>query len=115
MLWLLRRPLLLLTVRLCAAGVVGDAPSGHVRLNGILYKLPQDFPEAVAKEVVMIEVNTKNLSSVFVPQFRLEAFYGIKPKLYSQFQNMTLKAGWSVAGDAEFELNKYSLEDSKTL
>ena len=76
-----------------AAGVVGEAPMGHVRLNGVLYKLPDNFPAEVAKSICMIEVDTKNLSSVHVPQFRLEAQLGIAPKVYSQFQDVTLKAG----------------------
>ena len=60
-----------------AAGVVGEAPVGHVRLNGVLYKLPDDYPASVAKDICMIEVDTKNLPSVHVPQFRLEAeFFG---------------------------------------
>ena len=106
------QPADLMTVK-DAAGVVGEAPSGYVRLNGVLYKLPPNFPESVAKEIVMIEVETKNLKSVHVPQFRLEAQLGVAPKVYSQFQDVTLKAGWDTLGNASMTVNPFSLEDSK--
>ena len=96
-----------------AAGVVGEAPDGYVRLNGVLYQLPVNFPADVAKEVVMIQVDTKGLKSVHVPQFRLEAHFGVAPKVYSQFNNVTLKAGWDSKGNALMTLNPFSLEDSR--
>ena len=56
-----------------AAGVVGEAPAGFVRLNGVLWKLPPNFSPEKATEIVMIEVDTRNLPRVHIPQFRLEA------------------------------------------
>ena len=97
-----------------AAGVVGEAPDGHVRLNGVLYKLPDNFPAEVAKSICMIEVDTTSLASVHVPQFRLEAQLGIKPKVYSQFQNITLRGAWKSSGEANFAVNEFSNVDSMT-
>ena len=95
-----------------AAGVVGEAPPGFVQLNGITYRLPPNFSPEKATEIVMIEVDTRNLSRVHVPQFRLEAHLGMAPKLYSQFQDVTLKAGWDDYGNAAMGVNPFSLEDS---
>ena len=95
-----------------AAGVVGEAPDGYVQLNGVVYKLPPNFPVEAAKEIVMIEVDTRNLPRVHVPQFRLEAHLGMGPKLYNQFQDVTLKAGWDDYGNAAMGVNPFSLEDS---
>ena len=95
-----------------AAGVVGEAPAGFVRLNGVLWKLPPNFSPEKATEIVMIEVDTRNLPRVHVPQFRLEAHLGMGPKLYSQFQDVTLKAGWDDYGNAAMGVNPFSLEDS---
>ena len=96
-----------------AAGVVGEAPDGYVRLNGLLYQLPPNFPPDVAKEIVMVEIDTRNLKSVHVPQFRLEAHLRMNPKVYSQFQECSLKAGWDSIGMASMTVNPFSREDSK--
>ena len=106
------QPADLMTVK-DAAGVVGEAPDGCVRLNGVQYQLPTNFPPDVAKEIVMIELDTKGLKSVYVPQFRLESYFGVAPKVYSQFNNVTLKAGWDSKGNALMTLNPFSLEDSR--
>ena len=96
-----------------AAGVVGEAPVGHVRLNGVLYKLPEGYPASVAQNICMIEVDTKGCDSVHIPQFRLEADLGIKPKVFSAFKDIALKAGWNSSGEAALEVNPFSLSDSK--
>ena len=96
------------------AGVVGEAPMGRVRLNGVLYKCPEHFPAELAKTNCMIEIDTKGLSSVHVPQFRLERVLGIKPKIYSQFQHITLRGNWDSSGEANLAVNDFSLEDSMT-
>ena len=96
-----------------AAGVVGEAPVGHVRLNGVLYKLPEGYPASVAQSICMIEVDTKGCDSVHIPQFRLEADMGMKPKVFTAFKDITLKAGWNSSGEAALEVNPFSLSDSK--
>ena len=64
-----------------AAGVVGEAPNGFVRLNGVLWKLPDGCPASVAKEIVMVPIDTKVVDEIHIPQFRLEAELGMKPKV----------------------------------
>ena len=97
-----------------AAGVVGEAPDGYVQLNGVVYKLPTDYPIEVAKEIVMIEVDTKNLPTVHVPQFRLDACFGIKPKVYSSVKDIALKAASNSSGETAMDVNlPLVLEDSK--
>ena len=96
-----------------AAGVVGEAPVGHVRLNGVLYKLPEGYPASVAQNICMIEVDTKGCDSVHIPQFRLEADLGMKPKVYSFLVRAGWKSGWNSSVEAVMEVNQFSLRDSK--
>ena len=96
-----------------AAGVVGEAPVGHVRLNGVLYKLPDGCTAEVAKEIVMVQVDTKDLEVVQVPQFRFEAELGMKPKVYSFLVRAGWKSGWNSSVEAVMEVNQFSLRDSK--
>ncbi len=55
-------------------GVVGDAPEGFVRLNGVLWKLKGEFDKDLASQICMIELACKGLDSVFVPLFRYEMY-----------------------------------------
>ena len=96
-----------------AAGVVGEAPVGHVRLNGVLYKLPDDCTAEVAKGIQMIEVDTTNLASIHVPQFRLEEHFRIKPKVYSMFQHITWRHCWNSSGERAWMFNDFSKRNSK--
>ena len=96
-----------------AAGVVGEAPNGFVRLNGVLWKLPDGCPASVAKEIVMVPIDTKDLEEIHIPQFRLEAELGMKPKVYSFPVRAGWKSGRNSSVDAVMELNEFSLRDSK--
>ena len=97
-----------------AAGVVGEAPDGHVRLNGVLYKLPDDCTAEVAKEIVMVQVDTTNLASIHVPQFRLEEHFRIKPKVYVMFQRITWRHCWNYSGERAWMFNEFSNRNSKS-
>ena len=95
------------------AGVVGEAPDGHVRLNGILYKMPEGFPPEVAKEIVMTRVSLKDIPCVCVPQFRLEKALQMKPRFYCRYYDYLFRAGESNGVVAEMQFHKFSCEDSK--
>ena len=97
-----------------AAGVVGEAPNGFVRLNGVLWKLPDGCPASVAKEIVMVPIDTRDVDEIHVPQFRLEAELGMKPKVYSFLKRAGWnRSGWNYPVDAVMEPNQFSLRDSK--
>ena len=73
----LRRPSAAVLRRPSAAVVVPT-----VTVKGTTYTLPEGFTPAIAKQVIMIEVDTKKNDSVFVPQHRVSV--GL-PRLHFSF------------------------------
>ena len=53
-----------------------------VTVKGTTYPLPEGFTPEIAKQVIMIEVDTKKNDSVFVPQYRVSV--GL-PRLHFSF------------------------------
>ena len=80
-------------------GVVGKAPEGYCRLNGVLWEIPEGWEKETCEEVVMIQADTTGLKTVHVPLFRLEYHNCVLPKLWSDVKGMRLKLNYDDNGE----------------
>ena len=80
-------------------GVVGWAPEGFVRLNGVLWEIPEGWTAEDCSRVKMIYADVESLKSVHVPLFALEYHHQVEPKLHSDFKGMRLKLNYDDHGE----------------
>ena len=66
----LRRPSAAVSAAVRRRPAAADAVPEFVTVKGKQYALPEHITQKIAKQVIMIEVDTKKNDSVFVPQTR---------------------------------------------
>ena len=88
-----------------AAGVVGDVASRSVIVNGLELQLDDGWPLEHQLGEIMIELDTTNVKTIYLPTTRLEKFHGIVPRVFSpcEVTGGTISAQYLSSGEARFQ------------